>query len=197
MGLFHFLTSRDAVNLLKFLYQKEVIEKASYTYKLSIARKETGRAFGSDVINILRKDELVTTDDVEGETILSITAKGKEIIEVFDQLVEVYRGDIPQIHQAGVRVRYELTKNEKRVLLLATKIAKENNLVYIPLRTLTQEMFPQATPSKKLSLVSRYVNKLEELNLVHRKREEKKSFVAVTDQGYKTIEQQYMKGIIV
>lgn len=197
MGLHHFLTSRDAVNLLKFLYQKEVIEKASYSYKLSDARKETDLTLGSDVISVLQDDELVTTDDVEGETFLSITAKGKEIIEVFDQLVEVYRGDLPQMRQAGVRVRYELTKNEKRVLLLATKIAKENNLVYTPLRTLTQEMFPQASPSKKLSLVSRYVTKLEELNLVHRKREEKKSFIAVTDQGYKAIERQYMKGIAV
>ncbi len=197
MSIYRFLSDRDAVNLLKFLYQKEVVEKASFAYKLSAARDEMGRRLRQKTVDTLCKDELITTDDAEGQTYLSITAKGKEIIEIFDSLVEVYRGASPHVGLSGVHVRYELTNQEKRVLLIATKIAKENDLIYIPLKVLTQEIYPRDAPSKKMSLVSRYVNKLAELNLVHKKREDNKTAIAVTDKGYKAIKKQYLKGIAV
>ncbi len=197
MSLYRFLSDRDAVNLLKFLYQKEVVEKASFTYKLSLAREKTGRRLRQKTVNTLCRDELITTDEAEGQTYLSITAKGKEIIESFDALVDIYHGASPQVGHSGVHVRYELTNQEKRILLIATRIAKENNLTYVPLKALAQELYPRDGPSKKMSLVSRYVNRLVELNLVHKEHEDNKAAITVTDKGYKAIKKQYLKGIAV
>ncbi len=197
MGLYQFLSDRDAVTLLKFLYQKEVVEKTSYAYKLSAVRNETGRRLREYTLRTLSKDELITTDEAEGQTYLSITAKGKEIIEIFDSLVEVYRGTGPQASHSGVHVHYELTNQEKRVLLIATKIAKGNNLSHVSLKALTQELYPHDQPSRRISLVSRHVNKLAELNLVHKKRQDNKTTITVTDKGYNAIKKQYLKSITV
>lgn len=196
MSLYRFLSDRDAVNLLKFLYQKEVVERVSYVYKLSAARNETGCRIRKHTITALRKGELITTDEAEREVYLSITAKGKEIIEIFDSLVDVYHGMGQHPGHSGVHVHYELSNQEKRVLLAATKIAKGNNHTHIPLKTLTQELYPHEEPSRRISLVSRYADKLAELNLVHKKREDNKTMIAVTDKGYKAIKKEYLKDIV-
>ena len=135
MGLYELLTDRAAINVLKALYDHEVREKASYSTKLSLIKQRVGVPVSLPSLQRLVGLELITMDLVEGEHILSLTNKGKEFIEVFDQLVELFMPHAKE-EQKGVRVKYELTSQEKRILILAYKMSKESGVAVIPFKTL-------------------------------------------------------------
>ena len=189
------LTDRVSINILKVLYDHEVREKASYSTKLSEVKQRLSMPIALLPLQKLSSMELITMDLVEGEHILSITTKGKEFMEIFDQLVELFHPqDKPE--QKSVRVKYELTSQEKRILILAYKMSKESGVSFIPLKALVTELHPHKDYRTKMSTVSRYVTKLEELQLMERKKEDRATLVKVTDKGFKTIKEQYLKGLM-
>lgn len=196
MVLYKLLTDRAAINILKVLYDHEVREKASYSTKLSEIKKRVSLPIGHASLQRLSSMELVTMDLVEGEHILSITNKGKEFMEIFDQLVDLFTPQEKE-EQKGVRVKYELTSQEKRILILAYKMSKESGVAFIPLKTLVTELYPHADHRSKMSAVSRYVTKLEEIQLMEKKKENRMTVVKVTEKGFRTIKEQYLKGLIV
>lgn len=196
MTLYGLLSNRIAINVLKTVYMHEVREKASHTTSLHVIKKRLPIEVGIDDLNLLVECELVTMDLVEGEHILSITQKGKEFIEVFDQLIEVYEGK-EKSPAKSVKVKYELTSQEKRILVLTYKMLKESGAEYIPLKNLVEEMYPREDYSTKISSVSRYVSRLEDIYLMQRKKEGRKSLVRVTDKGFRIIKEQYLKGLMV
>jgi len=195
MKLHHLLKDRDAVRILKMLYDEEVLKKGSYTMKISSARKKLGLLLPpkNSVIN-LSDCGLVTTDNVDGNLIMSITNKGKEFIESFDQLAEVFKGRKPE--QKSIRVNYSLMQQEKRVLVMAYRISTESGMEFVPLKILVQELYPYDQRGKT-SVVSRYISKLEEIKLMERKKDGRVVLVSVTEQGFKTIKEQYLKGLMV
>lgn len=195
MKLYHLLTDRAAVRILKMLYDEEVLNKGSYTMKLSDARKKLGLILSpKSSVTSLSGCGLVTTDSVDGDTIMSITNKGKEFIESFDQLVDIYHGKKPE--QKSIRVKYELTSQEKRIIIMAYKISSEMGKELVPLKTLVQELYPYDQRGKT-SVVSRYISRLEEIKLMQRTKEGREVFVSVTEQGFKTIKEQYLKGLMI
>ncbi|MBI4149942.1 hypothetical protein HY488_00905 [Candidatus Woesearchaeota archaeon] len=195
MVLYKLLMDRIAVNVLKVLYDHEVREKASYSTKLSEIKKRTAMPIALPSLQRLSSMELITMDLVEGEHILSITNKGKEFIEIFDQLIELFQTHERE-EQKGVRVKYELTNQEKRILILAYKMSKESGVAFVPLKSLATELYPHSDYRSKMSTVSRYVTKLEEIQLMERKKEDRLTLVKVTDKGFKTIKEQYLKGLM-
>lgn len=200
MALYELLTDRAGINILKIVYNHEVREKASYSTKLSAIKQRLSLPITLPSLQRLAGMELITMDVVEGEHILSITNKGKEFIEIFDQLVELLQPADKQEQTPGrmnVRVKYELTSQEKRILILAYKMSKESGMPFIPLKALVTELYPHTDYRTKMSTVSRYVTKLEEIQLMERKKEDRITLVKVTDRGFKTIKEQYLKGLVV
>ena len=195
MVLYPLLMDRVAIRTLKLLYDNEVLEKSSYTLKLSDTQRRLGlSSMPSSSADLLASHGLIALDAVNGDKIMSITEKGKEFIEIFDQLIDLFKPKIIEEKQA-VRVRYELTGLEKRVLILTYRISKEAGTDFITLKTLVQEIYPYDQKGKTAT-VSRYVKKLEEIALVERKKEGRNSFVKVTDKGFKTIKDQYLKELV-
>ncbi|MFC1691386.1 hypothetical protein ACFL0W_04355 [Nanoarchaeota archaeon] len=196
MQLHTLLNDRTAVCALKKVYDHEVIEKSSYTTKQSFIEESIGMTNISDSLANLEKFGLVSSEKVEGELILSITEKGRHFIEIFDQLVELFSSKPVKIVSQSVKVKYELTDLEKKILVFASKISKESGKEFILLRTLTQEIYPYQQVSRKISTISRYVKQLEQLNLLERKKKGRETIIKVTDNGDRIIKQQYLKEIL-
>jgi predicted transcriptional regulator len=193
--LFDILTDRPCINLLKALYDKELNNQNSYTIKLSEFSSQTKL---NPNIAPLKEKELITADIVEGDQIVCITEKGKEFIRIFDQLIELVDGTDIKVkdEKKGVKVKYDLTQIEKLILVMAYKITRETGMDFIALNSVAIELYPYEDHKKKINLVSRYVGKLEEINLMERKREGRRSFLKVTEKGIKTINEQYLKELI-
>lgn len=194
MKLYPLLKDRNAVNILKLLYDNEVTNRDSYTLSLSEAKKRLGMLLPPKESALrLSSFRLIAIDSVDNDYIMSITNKGKEFIEVFDQLIELLQPD--KVGKKAISIKYELTINEKKILALAYKISRESGMDYIALKTLAQELYPY-NQQGKTSIISRYVSKLEEINLMKKKREGRETFVNVTDKGLKTIREQYLKELM-
>ena len=194
MHLRALLNDRTAINILKILYDNEVLEKSSYTMRLSQAKQKLSlAAMPVSSAELLSSAGLMAFDRVNGDCVMSITNKGKEFIEIFDQLVDLCR---PQIAETrAVRIRYELTGIEKKILIIAYRIGKEAGTDFIALKTLVQELYPYDQKGKT-AIVSRYIRKLEEIALVERKKDGRNTVVKLTEKGFKTIREQYLRELM-
>lgn len=197
MKLHDFLQDRASICVLKALYDLEVVEKVAYTSKLSeIKQKLNFENISLNSINNLVTISLITAENVNGEQIMSITEKGKQFIEIFDQLVDLFKPKVVEVVPNKVSIKFELTTLEKKILVIGYKISSEIGREWIPLKTLTQELYPYETYERKASLVSRYVAKLQEINLAEKKKKGRETFIKITDKGFRTIKEQYLKGLI-
>lgn len=193
MKLHPLMQDRTAIRILKMLYDQEVASRGSYTMRLSAARKRMGLFFAPfKSMDALSSYGLIGVDSVDGDYIMSMTNKGKEFIELFDQIVELFA--VRKDGQKKVRVRYELTSQEKRILVLTYRICKEVGNDFVPLKALVEELYPHQ--DNKTSIASRYISKLEELRLMERRKEGRNTLVRVTEHGFKTIKEQYLNGLM-
>ena len=195
MALHEILNNRPAVNILKLLYDQEVVLKQGYTLKLSEVQKKL--SYASKPINsaqILSKNGLLSLEPVEQDYVLSITEKGKHFIEVFDQLIDLMNPS-QAVKKKSVSINYNLTDLEKNILVMIYKIYKETGKG-IQLKILTEELYPYQDSSKKMNAVSRYVNKLAELKLVEKKKEGRAVLLKVTNTGFKVINEQYLRALV-
>lgn len=197
MKLHRILKDRTAIRILKMLYDQEAMKKG-YSMKLSYAKNRLGMVLSpGNSVEILAKHGLVGIDHVGNDMVMSITNKGKEFIEIFDQLIELFAGKNKAMQAEKVKVRYELTMQEKRIIVLCYKISREIGREFIALKILVEELYPNLpNQANKTSTVSRYISGLEELRLMERKKEGRNSYVKVTEKGLKTIKEQYLNGLM-
>lgn len=212
--LHEILSNRIAVNILKLLYEQEMSDKKTYVAKLSQLQSLLVLVDPPFVaVELLRKAELITTETITGvqqvypeqqaipstssyqDTILSITTKGKEFIESLDHLIEVYTGEMPQKNRKRFFISLELSRDEKRLLLALCKLVRQGGVNRPTMKLLTQAVFPSQPVAKKLGLVERLVNKLEQLNMLHQKKDKKGAYLLVTPKGYEAVAHEYTKGI--
>ena len=116
----------------------------------------------------------------------------------FDQLVDMFRPEEAVIKpiEKKVHIKYELTNIEKKILVMTQKIIKETGKESVALRTVTEELYPYEDYKRKTSTVSRNVSKLEEINLMERMKEGRRTYIKVTEKGLKTIKAQYLKELM-
>ena len=203
MSLYYLLNDRHTINLLKLTYDQEERQdksKLSYTITLADAQKKLDLWLQPhDAVKKLTDADLVAAETVNGTTYISITNRGKAFIEVFDQLQEIYSKDskakkIPE--RRKITVQYNLNTQEKKMLLAATKLSQASGQDFIPLSSVVQELFPKADPRSKMSAAVQQAMKLEELQFVERKKEQKKALIRVTEKGYNSIKDLYEKGLM-
>jgi len=193
MTLHPILKERKCINILKVLYDNEVLNK-KYSMGLSLILKRLSISDPSSALLLLAEKGLITTDEAEDEKILSITNKGKEFIEAFDHLVEVVEGKRQK--PKSVFVRYELTTQEKKILVLSYNISKEIGSDFISVKALVMEMFPHHDYNSRVGIVSKSINRLVDLNLIEKLQQNDVNYIKVTLKGIKTIDEQHLRGIV-
>lgn len=186
----HILSHRVAINILKLVYDHEVTHKNQYTLNLSTIKKILLLIDApASALMLLSSAELITTDAVGGDVVLSITHKGKEFIESFDQLKEIYEGD--EKPAAAPAIRYNLTLQEKKTLGALAKITSLSTTPSASIKTLARDV------RAKTSTLVRTLGKLEQLNLIKKEfkqhKRKKQLFVTLTDKGSRTVKEQYLE----
>lgn len=197
MSLFEILSKRAGINILKMLYDNEILEKKSYTLKLSeIKQKLNLSKKPSETLLLLQQAKLIeleTTSD-SSDMVLSITKKGRNFMENFKALKASFEATGVEKPIADYKIEYALTDLEKRILVLCYKLQKEKGGVVL-LNYLTQEVYPLNADSK-VGTVSRYVAKLEKLNLMQKIKQNNKLHVEVTNSGERVVKQQLMEMMV-
>lgn len=184
------LLHRPAVNILKMVYDHEVTHKNQYTLNLSTIQKILLLVDPpTSALMLLSAAELITTDAVPRDVVLSITHKGTEFIEAFDQLKEIYEGD--EKPAAVPAIRYNLTLQEKKALGALAKITSLSTTPTTSIKTLARDV------RAKTSTLLRTLGKLEQLNLVKKEfkqhKRKKQLCVSLTDKGSRTVKEQYLE----
>lgn len=195
MRLHDLFQDRTSIRILKMLYDCEVVQKGAHTMRLSEARRSLGLVFApKGSVSRLVRFGLVCADHVDGDMIMSLTGKGKEFIDLFDQILELFMSQGKKMAGRNVRIRYDLTEQEKRIMVLTYRMCKEIGQDLIELKALVEELHPDQ--SGKTGSVSRYVSRLGELNLMNKERRGRQTFIGVTEAGFRTIREQYLNGLM-
>ena len=199
MRLRDILTDKAAINILKFLYDMESKEKAVYSSKISDIEQ---RFYSFGDINhstaILKHFELINLDELKEGRIASISAKGKHFIDIFDKLVQITHKDYGLKNKEkskSFKIEYNLTPNEKRIMVVIFKLSKELGNKPVSLQELTQEIYPTNGSSKKAS-IARYASKLAELNLIEKEKVKNKILLKLTPTGERTIKEQLIEALL-
>lgn len=172
------------------MHLNEYVEKKSHTMTYTDLRKKlkVGSSGIKSLIN-LTSAGLIAKEAVEEELVLSMTAKGKKFLEQFDNLVAAYNGSTEK--PVAFKVDYDLTELDKRILL-ACYTLKNDEGGEITLTDLAREVYPHKTPTKSKSTLSKYLKKLDELNLLKRVTRGKQAFIDTTPSGERVAKEEIL-----
>jgi len=182
MELYDILANRQAINLLWLAYVREVIERKGYTTKFSEIKEDL--KITKEILNplgALDEAKLITYEYVEGEYYISITEKGKKFIEGLSKLKDVFL-DIKEKPKL-IKIDYELNEFEKKILVLAVMLAKEQGTSLISIKNLCGEIYPTESHKEKSPTILRHIKKLEDLNLVSKYKTGRENYISVTQAG--------------
>src|SRR3972149_12216976 len=110
MGLYEVLKERRSINLLKSIYDREIIHRRSHTTKLSDIMENTPFEDVAPAIELLESHGMISHETVQGEHIVTITEKGKNFAEAFDFMRRIFKDEIKKEEQ--VRISYQLQGEE-------------------------------------------------------------------------------------
>lgn len=181
--VYKILKNRAAVNILKLLYDNEVVHRKSYSMALGDIKASLGVLFPNQAVDILARNNLIVADETDSGMALSITEKGKQFITVLDQLIFLMRAK--EIQGNNIALTYELTDMEEKILLVLYKLQKEIGDI-VPLKNLTQEIHHY----KKQKPLSKPISRLEELGLICKMKKGRLIFLGITDSGERVINTQ-------
>ena len=187
MGLYEVLKERRSINLLKSIYDREIIHRRSHTTKLSDIMENTPFEDVAPAIELLESHGMISHETVQGEHIVTKTEKGKNFAEAFDFMRRIFKDEIKKEEQ--VRISYELSEMEKKILCIIYIIKKETGKDLVPLKSLTRELFPYEDPHKKYSLVGKHLSKLEEINIVRKEKTGRVIAIRLNESGLRMIKE--------
>ncbi|MBW3021242.1 hypothetical protein KY334_08150 [Candidatus Woesearchaeota archaeon] len=166
--LYHILSNRECVNLLKFLSESEDVVSISNE---KISNKTLKTLFNHELIHL----------EFGEKTLASISLKGRNFIKLFDELVDITSNTSSK--STKMRVEYHLTDREKNVILAISK-----SLFEVELEKLYKIMKKKGQYKLKTSF-NKDIKLLEELNLV----KVDKKLVYLTEVGKKVITHEILK----
>lgn len=183
--LYDILINRPAVNILKHLSEKD--KKKKYTADAKdIARQYKG---SKDALKLLSEHGLVYAED----DLISISEKGKKFIEIFDQLTGLFRQK-EEKRETNVEIHYEISDFEKKLLFMLLRLQQENRQP-VSLTQISRELFPYEDYERKKSRISRHINRLEQLNLVRKLKQQREVRMEITETGTKVVKRQLVNEI--
>jgi len=190
------LTDYTAINILKFLYDKEKNSVYSIKFNKIIKRFSNFNNIGKS-ISILKKFDLISEDITKEDKIIVISAKGKHFIDIFDKLVELTNIENEAENKKSAKsfqIKYDLNQKEKKIMVLVYKLSKEagNNKVFFD--DLIRELYPKNNVNT--TEVDKNINQLEDLNLVEKSQVKNKLFIELTPTGERTIKEQLVESLL-
>jgi DNA-binding MarR family transcriptional regulator len=187
MRLHTILQDRAGINILKVMHMNEYVDKKSHTMTYTQLRQKLGMADGIRTLRNLSGAGLIAKENVEEELVISLTGKGRRFLEQFDRLVSIYDG--AKEEPPAFKVEYDLTELEKKILMSCYTL-KTGNGGEIAMADLAKEVYPHKDPSKSKATLSKYLKKLEELNLIARVTKSNKVFLDTTPSGEKVAKEE-------
>jgi len=198
MTLRDLLKDYAAINILKFLYDKESEKESVY----SIKSKEIIKIFPKfknidKSIDILKYFNLINEDFIKEDRIIVISAKGKHFIDIFDKLVQITNFAKPfetkKLHKS-FQIKYDLDQKEKKIMILVYKLSKETGNNKILFEDLVREMYPKNNAN--IEEIEKEISQLEDLNLIEKSQIKSKRFLELTPTGERTIKEQLVESLL-
>ena len=189
MRMHTILKDRASINILKIMHINEYVDKKSHTLTYTQLRNKLGMPNGITSLQNLSSAGLIAKEAIEEELVLSMTSKGRKFLEQFDKLVAVYNGT--KSDKSAFKVEYDLTELEKRILLGCYTL-KNDMGGEIALLDLAKEVYPHKEPSKSKGTLSKYIKKLEGLNLMKKVMKGKKVFLDTTPSGERVAKEEIL-----
>ena len=188
MNLYKILKNRFAINLLKILYDNEFSLKKSRTMFLCQITKELNYQniqHAQETTQSLKSAKLIAADENEDkEIVISLSNKGKNFIDQLDKLKKII--EEREKPKKAFKVEYDLTKLKKKILKKCASI--DQKMSPIPLKILTKRLYPKYDHSEKSSTVSKYLKRLESLNLVKKIKKGNRVFYNLNESGKRASE---------
>ena len=198
MRLRDLLTDHVAINVLKFLYDME-LKNNSYSTRLSNIRQKLNNFQNiDDSIDNLKNFELINVDFLENEQIVSISAKGKHFMDIFDKLIQMTERKEEIKDEKKIKsyqIKYNLTPKEKKIMVVLFKLSKEIGDKPVLVQDLTREIYP-TNGDKNTSTIKRYATKLAKLNLVEKTEIKNQQYLKLTPTGERTIKEQLVEALL-
>ncbi len=177
------LTNKTAVRVLKVIVENELTNR---TYSMQF--DELSLQFTKnvrDAILLLADHKLLLID----ESAIAVTERGKEFIAHIDALKKLLEG---KGSEKKLRIIYDLSELEKKRLFILSKMEREEG-VPIALKNLVQELYPYEDTVHKSTLLSRYVSKLESINLLAKEKSGRDILLTLTSIGKRVVKEQIEK----
>ena len=199
MRLRDLLTDFAAINVLKFLFDMESKNKSVYSINLSKIQQNFNNFKNIDnSINILEKLDLINVDSLKEDKIISISAKGKHFIDIFDKLIQITEKKKlaeNKHNNKSFQIKYHLTPKEKKIMVVVFKLSKELGDKPVSLQDLTRELHPTNTENH-MHNISNYASKLAKLNLIDKTKIKMQVFLKLTPTGERTIKEQLVESLL-
>jgi len=199
MRLRDLLTDFAAINVLKLLYDMELKNNSIYSTKLSNVKERFNNFKNIDnSINNLKNFELISIDFLKEDKIISISAKGKHFMDIFDKLAKITdnreKAENKKIKKS-FQIKYNLTPKEKKIMIVLFKLSKEIGDKPVSVQDLTREIHP-TNGDKNTSTIKRYATKLAKLNLIEKMEIKSQQYLKLTPTGERTIKEQLVESLI-
>jgi len=141
-------------------------------------------------IKVLNEAGLIIVEN-ENEYRIGITEKGKRFIALIDELINLINNQQKK-ETPHLEIKYNLSPREKRILIVLSKMQQETGKA-IQLRNLAEELYPHNNYSKKQTLLSKDLSKLDALHLIEKIREGRNVFLRTTDSGMRIVSEELEK----
>lgn len=210
MGLAQLLGERVGINILNELYPRQQKHSSVPTLSLEELEQRLQRKINNTTLHLLIDNGLV---DVVGNepknSHLRITTKGQSFINAFDTLRSAfYREETDDSHKQRtsfldqaetieqdngntIDIEYVLTDLEEKVLAAIYTISNNTQESVSP-QEIIQRIYPHDPYQKKISIISHYTKKLEELNLIRKEKQDRHTLLYITPTGKRTVEKQVL-----
>ncbi len=177
------LTNKTAVRILKVIVENEIQNRA-YSMQLDTLSLRFTKDLKKAVL-LLADHKLLLID----ESAISVTEKGKEFIVHIDALKQILE---QKKSEKKLQIIYDLTDLEKKILVILSKMEREEGTP-IALKNLMQELYPYDAGVHKSTLLSRYVSKLESINLLEKEKQGRDILLKLTQIGKRVVKEQIEK----
>ena len=185
--LYRLLQDRAAVNMLKILYDND--GQKTYATRLAEIQQQLPMPALPASAQRLITAGLASADVVEQDAVFSITEKGKNFMQIFDQLIVLANGNSVKKANA-MSIHYALTPLEKQMLLSVEKMCT-NGKPRVSLHAVAHDLYPLEEPKTQIGVLQRAAQQLAELGMLRHDRIGKNILVGITDQGMRIAKEQH------
>ncbi|MBW2967877.1 hypothetical protein KY362_05315 [Candidatus Woesearchaeota archaeon] len=187
MTLYPLLKDRASINILKILYDNEVVDKTYCMSEWDLDERLPMR-MNRRTLALLRQSGLVSAEQTQDNgTVLSITQKGKDFVTQFDKLIEIMRDEKAEVK--AYKVEYDLTEEEQKMLTICFQLHNRGEK-YIERHTLAAEMYPMMDITGKIDEIMETAARLQKLNLLDDYTDVDGHYFLITEVGERVVKEQ-------